>query len=117
MRSWIRHSFKNRIFVTVLLVTLLPLLFCDVLVMQVQRARSESSLATQAQAQLNGLEQALDTTCLSYRQAAKRLCGSTMIDHHVEGFPGVFIFQNAALPVFDAVGKVAFFCLLQHIGG
>ena len=79
MRSWIRHSFKNRIFVTVLLVTLLPLLFCDVLVMQVQRARSESSLATQAQAQLNGLEQALDTTCLSYRQAAKRLCGSTMI--------------------------------------
>ena len=45
MRSWIRHSFKNRIFVTVLLVTLLPLLFCDVLVMQVQRARSESSLA------------------------------------------------------------------------
>ena len=37
MRSWIRHSFKNRIFVTVLLVTLLPLLFCDVLVMQVQR--------------------------------------------------------------------------------
>ena len=33
MRSWIRHSFKNRIFVTVLLVTLLPLLFCDVLVM------------------------------------------------------------------------------------
>ena len=54
MRSWLRHSFKNRIFVTVLLVTLLPLLFCDVLVMQVQRARSESSLAAQAQAQLTG---------------------------------------------------------------
>lgn len=79
MRAWIRSSFRNRIFVTVLLVTLLPLLFCDMLMMQVQRTRSESSLANQARAQLAVLEQTLDDTCASYRQAADRLCGSTII--------------------------------------
>lgn len=41
--------------------------------MQVQRARSESSLATQAQAQRTRAGAGSDTTCLSYRQAAKRV--------------------------------------------
>lgn len=79
MRAWIRRSFKNRIFITVLLVTLLPLLFCDVLMMQIQRSRSESSLAKQAEVQLDGLSGALDDACASYRQVAERLCTSTVI--------------------------------------
>lgn len=79
MKAWIRRSFKNRIFITVLLVTLLPLLFCDVLMMQIQRTRSESGLARQAQAQLDGLDQALQDTCAAYRQATEKFCSSTVI--------------------------------------
>ena len=79
MRSWIRRSFKNRIFITVLLVTLLPLLFCDVLMMQIQRIRSESSLAAKAKQQLSALESTLDDVYLSYNKAADQLCNSTMV--------------------------------------
>lgn len=79
MRAWIRRSFKNRIFVTVLMVTLLPLLFCDVLMMQMQRVRSEISLEKQGKAQLENLDSSLDGLCLSYRQASEKLCGSTMV--------------------------------------
>lgn len=79
MMFWFRRSFKNRIFITVLLVTLLPLLFCDVLMMQIQRIRNESSLAGEAKQQLTSLEDALDDTCLSCRQAAGALCSSTMV--------------------------------------
>lgn len=79
MRAWIRRSFKNRIFITVLLVTLLPLLFCDVLMMQIQRTRSESSLAQQAQFQLKNLTETFEETCAAYRQVSDKLCNSTMI--------------------------------------
>ena len=40
MKNWIRRSFKNRIFVTVLLITLVPLLLSNVLMMQIQVQRS-----------------------------------------------------------------------------
>lgn len=79
MKLWFSRSFKNRIFITVLLVTLLPLLFCDVLMMQIQRIRNESSLAGQAGQQLTSLEEAPDNTYLSYRQIAGQLCNSTMV--------------------------------------
>ena len=35
MKDWIKSSFRNRIFVTVLLVTLLPMLLCDIFIMQI----------------------------------------------------------------------------------
>jgi len=38
MRAWLERSFRNRIFLTVLLVALVPLLLCDVLVTQVDAA-------------------------------------------------------------------------------
>lgn len=79
MKAWFRRSFKNRIFLTVLLVTLLPLLFCDVLMMQMQVIRSESSLARQAEVQLTQLKQTLDDTCDAYDTLSERLCGSTIV--------------------------------------
>ena len=44
MRDWIRRSFKNRIFITVLLVTLVPMLLCDVFIMQISMRRSGDML-------------------------------------------------------------------------
>ena len=53
MRDWIRRSFKNRIFVTVLLVTLVPMLLCDVFIMQISIRRSGDMLYAQAQSELD----------------------------------------------------------------
>ena len=35
LKNWIRRSFRNRIFATILVVTLMPLLLCDVVMMRV----------------------------------------------------------------------------------
>ena len=51
MRDWIRRSFKNRIFITVLLVTLVPMLLCDVFIMQISMRRSGDMLYAQAQSE------------------------------------------------------------------
>ena len=60
MREWIKSSFRNRIFVTVLLVTLLPMLLCDVLVMLIAIGSSESMLYQQAGEELEELERRLN---------------------------------------------------------
>ncbi len=79
MKTWIRRSFRNRIFLTVLLVTLLPLLFCNVLMMQMQVVRSEMSLAREARDQLAALDSALDKLCLSFDEMSDELCESTAV--------------------------------------
>lgn len=65
MRDWIRRSFKNRIFITVLLVTLVPMLLCDVFIMQISMRRSGDMLYAQAQSELDIaagiIDSALDT--------------------------------------------------------
>ncbi len=79
MRSWIRRSFRNRVFCTVLLVTLLPLLLCDVLMMQIQVLRSQDQLTEEAKAQLSQLSQALTDTCGACEDLAEDLCGNTIV--------------------------------------
>ena len=60
IRSWVRRSFRNRIFLTVLLAALVPLLLCDVLMTQVMIARSEHTLREEAQQEMAQLEGRLD---------------------------------------------------------
>ena len=79
MNTWIRRSFRNRIFVTVLIMALLPLIFCNILMMHFQIQRSESNLTIEAERQLTQLTQALDFLCLSYEQMTDELCHSTAV--------------------------------------
>ena len=44
MRAWLERSFRKRIFLTVLLVALVPLLLCDVLMTQVMISRTHPGL-------------------------------------------------------------------------
>lgn len=60
MREWIERSFRNRIFFTVLLVALVPLLLCDVLMTQVMIARSERALSLEAQEETAALGERFD---------------------------------------------------------
>lgn len=56
MKNWIKSSFRNRIFVTVLLVTLLPMLLCDIFIMQIAMSQSRRQLREQALEELGGIE-------------------------------------------------------------
>ena len=56
---WVRQSFRNRIFVTVLLAILLPLLLCGALMMRLLIVRGEESLAGEAEEQLSALSASL----------------------------------------------------------
>ena len=78
MREWIERSFRNRIFSTVLLVALVPLLLCDVLMTQVMIARSERTLAGEAQEELAALGGALDEALRRSAQTAEELAASTV---------------------------------------
>lgn len=60
VRAWVRRSFRNRIFVTMLLAILLPLLLCGSLMMRLLIVRSEVSLAREAEEQLADLSGAVE---------------------------------------------------------
>ena len=69
MMKWIRSSFRNRIFASVLLITLLPILLGNVLLLknQVRRTNRDQSLSAQSlldssRALLDGLVQDMDET-------------------------------------------------------
>ena len=70
LKNWIRRSFRNRVFATILVVTLVPLLLCDVVMMQVIVARAEHTQARQARG-------ALDTLSQRFDEAAGQ-CGDTL---------------------------------------
>ena len=79
MRPWVRRSFRNRIFVTMLLAALLPMLLCGVLLMRLQIVRSEEHLTRDAQSQLADLRAALDSLGSACSQAAGELAASTVV--------------------------------------
>lgn len=70
LKNWIRRSFRNRIFATILVVTLMPLLLCDVVMMRVIVARTEHTQAQQGQDTLHAL-------CACFDNAAA-LCSDTL---------------------------------------
>jgi len=79
MKKWIQSSFRNRIFASVLLITLLPILLGNVLLLsyQVRRTNRDQSLSAEAllkssQALLNGLTRDMDS-------AAEILATSTVV--------------------------------------
>lgn len=79
MKKWIRQSFRNQIFVTVLLVTLVPLLFCSVLMLQVQVSRITNSQQDQAQQQLDTLETSLTDLLGKIDTVSRELSESTVV--------------------------------------
>ena len=79
MRKWIRSSFRNRIFVTMLLSALVPLLLGGALMLRLQVERIESGLARQAEEQLADLGGAFGRVCRSCGEMAAELADSTVV--------------------------------------
>ena len=61
MRNYLSRSFRNRLFVTYLTASLVPLLICSVLLLQIFRVRLTTNAEADAQAHLRTVSHALDT--------------------------------------------------------
>lgn len=79
MRGWIRRSFKARIFFTVLMVSMLPLLILDVIMLPLLIRHSESRLAMEAGEQLDTQLQTMQSVFSAFGDAAHALSTSTEI--------------------------------------
>lgn len=79
MTAWVRNSFRHRIFLSVLLATLLPLLLCDVVMMRIIVARNERALDGQAAAELAGLHEDMDWLLDSLEEVSEGLVGNTAV--------------------------------------
>lgn len=79
LRAWVGRSFRNRIFVAMLAATLLPLLVCGGLMLNLQVVRSQESLAQESHAQLAALGAALDGFRETCRDIAGSLADSTVV--------------------------------------
>lgn len=77
--TWIRRSFRNRIFVSVVLITLLPLLLCNVFMLQFQVKRSTYDQQTEAEAQLLAFRDSFTALCDQAEQVAAQLSQSTVV--------------------------------------
>ena len=78
-QAWVGRSFRNRIFVAMLAATLLPLLVCGGLMLNLQVTRSQESLAQESHAQLAALGAALDDFRETCRDIAGSLADSTVV--------------------------------------
>lgn len=79
MKNWIRHSFRNRLFATILLVTLLPLFLCNYLMLQIQIQRSRVDQREAACAQLAGVDESLSRLFGDISQVSHTLADSTIV--------------------------------------
>lgn len=117
MKGWIRRSFGNRIFATVLIVTLLPLLVCNVELVQLLRIRSETGLQQEAAQQLSQMEEALgdldSTLCsvvealadsTSVKSTLRQGDGSSRVMYQLLHQAGIPLLDYARLHLFNSEG-------------
>ena len=79
MRAWIRKSFRNRIFVTILMTTLIPLLLCSVIMMQLQVNRSEAKQKEQGTQELQDIGILFSGVLQQISETTEELCDNTMV--------------------------------------
>ena len=85
MMGVIRRSFKTRIFVTVAMVALVPLLVCVLLMVPLLVRQSESAMSSRANRQLKEVRSALTVMTGEMRQSAEALAGSQTVLDALQG--------------------------------
>ncbi len=79
MKQWIRRSFQSRIFVTVLLITLLPIFICNVVMLRLQVRESRIDQENKAQQRLEDLEDTFSQLCHEFTRISDQLSQSTAV--------------------------------------
>ena len=73
MRRLLSASFRNRLFAALLAASLIPLLLCSALLLQIFRLRMEDRAQGEAAGYLDSVGQTLDQACRSFSSAAAAL--------------------------------------------
>ena len=73
MRRLLSASFRNRLFAALLAASLIPLLLCSALLLQIFRLRMEDRAQGEADGYLDSVGQTLDQACRSFSSAAAAL--------------------------------------------
>ena len=73
MRRLLSASFRNRLFAAFLAASLIPLLLCSALLLQIFRLRMEDRAQGEADGYLDSVGQTLDQACRSFSSAAAAL--------------------------------------------
>lgn len=79
MKDWIQRSFRNRILISVLLITILPLLVCSGLVLEIQVSRSGHQQRLRAERELSACAARLEDYCGEAEAVCQRLGESTVV--------------------------------------
>ncbi len=74
-----RHSFRNRLTGAFLLVSLIPMLICSTLLLQIFRLRMTNSAETEMEQYLGNVSQALDAARKGFLDAAEALEGEPLV--------------------------------------
>ncbi|HPF88245.1 MAG TPA: sensor histidine kinase [Candidatus Limiplasma sp.] len=117
MKHWIRRSFKTRIFYTVLLVSLLPLVICDVIMLPILIAHSETKIAQESRQQMALIQDALSGLLEPLNEALPALAQDEVVRGALTGdeaetgalYPRLFQAATdtgfyAGIGLFDAAG-------------
>ena len=75
MRTSMPHSFRRRLFVAFLAVSLVPLLLCSAMLLQIFRLRMTDAAQAEAAGYLTGAAHILDTTYEELSKAASQIRG------------------------------------------
>lgn len=93
MRTSMPHSFRRRLFVAFLAVSLVPLLLCSAMLLQIFRLRMTDAAQAEAAGYLTGAAHILDTTYEGLSKAASQIGGTGFCPDAAgagrSGYPGV----------------------------
>ena len=79
MKQWIQRSFKNRIFLTIFIVSLLPLLLCDGILMRLIISRTEYNARNAGEQELQQIRQDFDALLMDFETFLSDFSGSTLV--------------------------------------
>ena len=77
-------SFRSRLFAAFLAVSLIPLVICSAMLLQIFRLRLTDQAQTQAREGLQGALEALDTACQGFDRALEQLEGNSVVIRALE---------------------------------
>lgn len=98
-----RHSFRRRLFRSFLVVSLVPLLVCSTMLLQIFRLRMTSAARQEMAGQLSAVSHTLDTAFYAFDQTAAKLRNSALVAGALAGTKGedTLVYQE----FFEAVGQ------------
>ena len=86
MRNYLSRSFRNRLFATYLTASLVPLLICSVLLLQIFRARLTTNAEAEAQTHLKTVSQSLETLYEGFARVAALVENPAVVSAMQEDF-------------------------------